>query len=157
MQAVTDEQPNGEQKRKRGRPRKDDAGARLNAEQLAKAAKDGDPQAFKALQKVVVCFEKWRKALDKAKDAKAKADELEGGAEAAFENAIEEPLPATADGNQVFGKLQNVEKHWQEVKDARAEATELRAEAKEKVKKAAKALEKATEDGAQLTLGEAFE
>ena len=129
---------------------KDDAP--LKAKELAEKAKNGDPDALKALEKIVTCFERWRKALVDQKEANRKAKELEGAAQATLENAIEAGLPANADGNAVFEKLRAVESAWQEQKDAGLAANELRDVASKKVKEAAGKLERATQDGAQVTL-----
>jgi hypothetical protein len=126
--------------------------AKLKADELADRARNGDVEALKALEKIVVCFERWKKALGDQREANRKAKEIEGAAEATFQNAIEAGLPTNADPNAIFEKLRSVESTYQEQQDAHAKAVELRTEAAEKVKKAAAKLERATQDGAQMTI-----
>lgn len=124
----------------------------LKARELAKRAAEGDADALKALEKIVVTFERWKAALGKQRDVNREAKELEGGAQASFENAIEAGLPSNPDANDVHGKLREVEQSWQSQKEAIAKASEMKSEAAEKVKKAAGKLERAAQDGAQLTI-----
>jgi len=126
--------------------------AKLKASELADRARNGDADAMKALEKIVVCYERWRKTLGDQREVNRKAKEIEGSAEATFQNAIEAGLPSNPDANDVFEKLRTVESAYQEQQDAHAQASELRSEAAEKVKKAAAKLERATQDGAQLTI-----
>lgn len=130
---------------------KEDA-AQLKAKELANRAANGDKEALKALEKIVVCFERWKKAIGDQKDVNRKAKELEGAADATFENAIEQALPASPDHNAIFEKLRVVESTYQEQKDATAEANEMRTNASDKVKAASGKLERATQDGAQMTI-----
>ena len=138
---------------------KDEAGPgpeALKAKVLAQRAADGDEDAQKALVKIVTCFEKWKQALAKQREVNRKAKEIEGGAEAAFENAIEEGRSATLDQgaqkDEAWDKLLRVEGLWMERKDAIAEADELRKAAAEEVKKRGGELERAAQDGAQLSI-----
>lgn len=129
-----------------------DTAAQLKGKELARRAAEGDPDAAKALEKIVVSFERWKKLLGDKKDIDRKAKELEGGAAASFENAIEAGLPSNADANDVHAKLRGVEKSWQAQKEAIQQASLMRSEIAEKVKKAAGKLERASQDGAQLTI-----
>ena len=129
-----------------------DNAAQLKGRQLAKRAAEGDPDAAKALEKIVVSFEQWKKLLGDKKEIDRKAKELEGGAAASFENAIEKGLPSHPDANDVHDKLRECEVSWQAQKEAIAEASEMRSAIAEKVKKAAGKLERASQDGAQLTI-----
>ncbi len=126
--------------------------AQLKARELAKRAAEGDPDALKALEKIVVCFERWKKTLADQKEANRKAGEIEGAADATFENAVEQGMPDPPSDKAILAKLQAVETAWQEQKDAATEAGTLRNEAKDKVKAAAGKLERAAQDGAQMTL-----
>lgn len=126
--------------------------AQLKAKELAKRAADGDKDALGALEKIVVSFERWKKALGDQKEVARKAKEMEGAADATFENAIEHPLPTHVDHLAILAKLSEVESAYQEQKDATAEATEMRSSAADKVKAAAGKLERATQDGAQMTI-----
>lgn len=142
--------------KKGGSKKKDDkpkeSQADLKAKELTERAKSGDPEALSALSKIVVSFERWKKALADQRQANSDAKELEGGADAAFENAVEQGLPVNADANAVFKKLQAVEMAWQEKKEAYEEAAQIKSAAADKVKRAAGILERATQDGAQLTI-----
>ena len=124
----------------------------LKAKELAQRAAGGDKDALKALEKIVVSFERWKKSLGDQREANRKAKELEGAAQATFENAVEAGLPSHPDANDVHDKLRGVEAAWQDQKEAGAEASELRSDAADKVKKAAGKLERATQDGAQMTI-----
>ena len=126
--------------------------AQLKAKELAKRAAAGDPDALKALEKIVVCFERWKKALADQREVNRTAKELEGGRAAAFENAVEEGVPTNPNMDQVWGKLRLVEEAWQEHKEAIAKAAEMRTAAAEKVKKRGGELERAAQDGAQMTI-----
>ncbi len=126
--------------------------ATLKAKELAKLAAAGDTNALGALEKIVVTFERWKKALADQKEINRKAKELEAGAEAGFENAVEAGLPTSATPGQILEKLRSVESAYSEQKDAGHEATEMRTGASEKVKAAASKLERATQDGAQMTI-----
>ncbi len=130
----------------------DNDNAQLKGKELAKRAADGDPDAAKALEKIVVSFERWKKLLGDKKDIDRQAKELEGGASASFENAVEKGLPSNPDANDVHDKLREVEQSWQAQKEAIAKASEMRSAIAEKVKKAAGQLERASQDGAQLTI-----
>lgn len=124
----------------------------LKGKELARRAAEGETDAQKAMEKIVVSFERWKAALGQQRDVNRKAKELEGGAAASFENAVEAGLPANADANAVFEKLRTVEAAWEEQKEAIAKSIEMRGEAAEKVKKAAGKLERAAQDGAQMTI-----
>ena len=124
----------------------------LKARELAKRASEGDTDALKALEKIVVSFERWKAALGKQRDLNREAKELEGGAAANFENAVEAGLPSNANANDVHDKLRGIETSWQAQKEAIAQAAEMKSGAAEKVKKAAGKLERASQDGAQLTI-----
>lgn len=124
----------------------------LKAKELAQRSADGDEGALGALEKIVVTFERWKKALGDQREVNRKAKEVEGAARATFENAIEAGMPSHPDANDVHDKLRSVEHAYQEQKEATAKAVEMRNEASDKVKKAAAKLERATQDGAQMTI-----
>jgi len=126
--------------------------AQLKASELRRLADGGDVGALDALETIVVTFERWKKAGSEQKEVSRMARELEAGAEAGFENAVEAGLPTNATPEQVLEKLRTVESTYQEQKEAGARAQEMRSIASDAVKAAAGKLERATQEGAQMTL-----
>jgi hypothetical protein len=123
----------------------------LRAKELAARAAGGDLDAVKAMERIVVSFERWKKALATAREERDATSRIVGAQEAAFGNAIEAPLESGSTA-EAEDKLRRVEVAWQDLTEAKAERDERNATASDDVKKWANTLERAMREGAQLTL-----
>ena len=125
----------------------------LHAKELAERAAGGDLDALKAMEKIVVSFERWKKALfNQASEGEA-CRKLVGTAESVFANKVEEAMPEDATAaDWPMVKLRGIEVSRQDLCEAKSERDERMTTARDVVKKWGSALERAMRDGAQLTI-----
>ncbi len=121
-------------------------------EDLAKRFKDGDVDAGKALEEIVINYGQWRSAKSECVRVGKETKEKVTMQEAEMGTAIEASLPASPSKPQIQGKLETVESAWQELQEAKSERVEEQKRTKENLKTWDKKLNEAITHSAQLTL-----
>jgi len=128
------------------------AGVREAVGKLKEHAANGDKSALDAVEEIVVNFNGWREAKSNQKTVNKRCKEQVEQEEAAFKNAVEDPLPAGKINSHAIEKLGRVEERWQELQHVKAAVIEQKKEAKDSVKTWAGKLERSVSDSAQLAI-----
>lgn len=119
---------------------------------LAQRFKDGDVDAGKALEEIVINYGQWRSAKSECVRVGKETKEKVTMQEAEMGTAIEASLPAAPNKGQVLGKLESVERSWSDLQEAKAERVEEKRRTSENLKTWDKKLNEAITHSAQLTL-----
>ncbi len=127
-------------------------GVREAVGKLKEHAANGDKTALDAVEEIVINFNGWREAKANQKATNKECKEQVEQEEAAFKNAVEDPLPAGKVTSHALEKLTRVEATWQELQHVKAAAIEKKKEAKDSVKTWSGKLERSVSDSAQLAI-----
>lgn len=126
---------------------------RVRSTELRERAASGDVDATKLLKSIQRAHGKWTGALSKKATVSTECGQRVKGAEAAFTNAIEAPLPVGVVETIAYKeKLTAVEVRWSEWSDAKAQNIEEKKGARDDVKAALEALNEAIEESRQQRL-----
>lgn len=126
---------------------------RVRSAELQARGESGDADASKLLKSIQKAHGKWTGALEKKARVSTECGQRVKGAEAAFTNAIEAPLPVGVVELAAYReKLDACTVRWGEWSDAKAENIEEKKGARDDVKAALEALNEAIEDSRQQRL-----